>query len=448
MSSLLHRVVAEQPPIARKGARLVIKGADGREVIDGSGGAAVACVGHGHPKVIAAITEALGDIAYAHTGIYSNAPAEALAAHLVARAPEALTAAYFVSSGSEATEAALKLARQFMVETGEGQRDHFIARRQSYHGNTLGALAVGGHVGRRAPYEPILNQKVRLVSPCYAYRGQRAGETVEAYRTRLLDEIEATFQEVGPDRVIAFIAEPVVGATLGAVGAMPHYFEGVAEICRRHGALLILDEVMCGLGRMGERHAFEADHVVPDISVIAKGLGGGYQPIGGLLIHERIVAALRGGSGVHAHGHTYSAHPIACAAALAVQQVVEEENLIENVRTVGKILTARLHETFGDHPHVGDIRGRGFFQAVELVADRETKTPFAPGLKLADRVKHHAYLHGLACYPSAGTVDGRMGDHVLLAPPYIATEDDVATIVARMAAGIEDAIKAAKTAAG
>jgi adenosylmethionine-8-amino-7-oxononanoate aminotransferase len=440
MTRLLHRSVGTKPFVAVDAKGLIIRSSDGREIIDGSGGAAVACLGHGHTRVLDAIREQLGRVTYAHTGFYTTSAAEDLAELLVGHEPGGLSQAYFVSSGSEATEAALKMARQYALEIGEPGRDWFISRRHSYHGNTLGALAVSGNMVRRPPYAAVLSSKVSHVSPCFPYRGQQEGESGEAYVARLAAELEAEFQRVGPQRVIAFVAEPVVGATIGCVPALPGYFKAVREICDRHGALLILDEVMCGMGRTGTTHAWEQEGVSPDIQVIAKGLGGGYQPIGGILIHRRVIEALRRGTGLHRHGHTYSAHPVACAAALAVQRVIAEENLIENVRARGDQLGQMLRACFGDHPHVGDIRGRGLFWALEFVFDRNSKQPFAPELDVNTRIKAAAFDAGLACYPSGGTVDGKQGDHVLLAPPYTATKQDIDVVVERFEVGVQMAL--------
>ena len=440
MSHVLHRELSEMPFVAASATGLVITSADGRQVIDGSGGAAVACLGHGHPRVVEAIRSQLGRLCYAHTSFYTSEPAEALADMLVGHAPGGLTHAYFVSSGSEANEAALKLARQYMLEIGQGQREHFIGRRQSYHGNTLGALAVGGNVGRRVPYAPILSPNFHHVSACFAYRQQRDAETAGQYVQRLADELEAEFQRIGPDRVIAFVAEPMVGATIGCVAALPGYFKAMRQVCDRHGALLILDEVMCGMGRTGTMHAWEQEGVVPDIQVVAKGLGGGYQPIGGILVQGRVVDALRAGSRQHRHGHTYAAHPVACAAALAVQQVIQEEGLLVNVVARGAQLEAGLRQRLGNHPHVGDIRGRGLFWAIEFVQDRRTKAAFPSRSGVNGLVKDATFARGLACYAVAGTVDGTEGDHVILAPPYTAEAADIDAIVERMAAGVDDAL--------
>ena len=440
-SRLLQRDLRQDPPLALRGEGILIHDANGRTIIDGSGGAAVACLGHGHPRVLEAMRAQAAKLSYAHTALYSCEPAEQLAELVLAGEPGGLSHLYLCSSGSEATEAALKLARQYFVERGQPQRSRFIARRQSYHGNTLGALAASGNAMRRALYLPLLSDAFSHVSPCYAWRDRRDDETDEEYVARLAAELEAEFQRLGPGNVAAFIAEPVVGATLGCVTALPGYFPAMRAICDRHGALLILDEVMCGMGRTGTMHAWEQEGVTPDIQVVAKGLGGGYQPIGGILIGAHVVAAIRDGSGAFMHGHTYQAHPVAAAAALAVQQVIHEEKLLDNVRAMGALLEKRLTDRLGNHRHVGDIRGRGLFWAVEFVTDRGTKAPFDPALKLHERVKQAAYERGLACYPMGGTIDGRQGNHVILAPPYIVTGEQVEAIVARFGDAVEAALE-------
>ena len=401
----------------------------------------MACLGHGNRRVSEAIGRQSQTLAYAHTGTFSNQPAEDLAEIILHDEPGGLTRAWFCSSGSEGNEAAIKLARQYFLETGEPKRVRTIARRQSYHGTTLGALAAGGNMMRRAYYEPILSQTHSLVSPCFSYRFRQDGETDAQYLDRLIEELDAEFQRVGPDTVMAFLAEPVVGATTGCVTALPGYFQRVRSVCDRYGALLILDEVMCGMGRTGTMHAWEQEAVAPDIQVIAKGLGGGYQPIGGILIGDRIVRALANGSGGFLHGQTYQAHPVACAAALEVQRIIREDDLVSNVAAMGRRLESALQERFGNHRHVGDIRGRGLFWALEFVTDRGTKQPFDPALKLNERVKAEGLARGLAAYPMGGTIDGQNGDHIILAPPYTVTEADIDTIVARLGDAADAALK-------
>ncbi|WP_270936313.1 aspartate aminotransferase family protein [Falsiroseomonas oryzae] len=439
-SRLLQRNLRQDPPLALSGEGIFIRDSNGKTIIDGSGGAAVACLGHGHKRVLAAMRAQEEKLCYAHTALYSCESAEALADLVLQDEPGGLTHLYLCSSGSEGMEAALKMARQYHVERGEPQRSRVIARRQSYHGNTLGALAAGGNAMRRALYQPMLGDAFSHVSPCYAYRDRRDDETEAEYVARLAAELEAEFQRLGPRNVAAFVAEPVVGATLGCVTALPGYFQAVREICDRHGALLILDEVMCGMGRTGTMHAWEQEGIAPDIQVVAKGLGGGYQPVGGILIAGHVVAAIRDGSGAFMHGHTYQAHPVAAAAALAVQQAIREEGLLDNVRRMGALLEKGLTERLGNHRHVGDIRGRGLFWAVELVTDRATKGTFDPALQLHERVKAEAYERGLACYPMGGTIDGRHGNHVILAPPYIVTGEQVEAIVARFGDAVEAAV--------
>lgn len=440
-SRVLHRSLRETPPKAIGGEGVYLFAEDGRRVIDASGGAAVSCLGHQHPRVIAAMAKQASTLAYAHTAFFSSEPAEALAETLVGHEPGGLAYAYFVSGGSEAIEASIKLARQYFIERGEPQRQHFIARRQSYHGNTLGALAAGGNAWRRAPYAPLLSAAFSHVTPAFAYHEKHDGESDAQFVARLAAELEAEFQRLGPDTVAAFLAEPVVGATAGAVTAPDGYFKAVREICDRHGALLILDEVMSGMGRTGTTHAWEQEGIAPDIQAIAKGLGGGYQPIGAMLVGGKIIDTIRLGSGAFQHGHTYLAHPLACAAALAVQDVIREDNLLERVKQRGKQLEQRLTERFGNHRHVGDIRGRGLFWAIELVADRASRTSFDPTLKLNQKIKAEAFANGLGCYPGGGTVDGIRGDHVLLAPPYITSADEIDQIVDKLGTAVDNVLR-------
>jgi len=439
MTRLLHRAIHARLPVATAAQGIAITDSEGRRYIDASGGAAVSCLGHGHPDVVAALHEQVDRIAYAHTGFFTTQPAEALADDLIAHAPEGLSHVYLVSGGSEAVEAALKMARQYFVEIGQPQRRHIIARRQSYHGNTLGALAAGGNEWRRAQFRPLL-MEAHHIAPCFAYREQLDGESDAHYAARAAGELEDKIQELGPDTVAAFVAEPVVGATAGAVPPVGDYFRRIREICDRHGVLLILDEVMCGMGRTGTLHACEQDGIAPDLMTIAKGLGGGYQPIGAVLLARRIFDAFAVGTGFFQHGHTYMGHPMAAAAALAVQQVIRRDGLLENVRAMGDRLDARLRETFGQQAHVGDIRGRGLFRAIELVQDRETRAPFDPALRLHARIKAEAMARGLMVYPMGGTIDGVRGDHVLLAPPFIVTPQDVDEIVGRLAEAVAAAL--------
>ncbi len=435
----MHRNLNAAPPLAAGGRGVRIVDSAGHEYIDASGGAAVSCLGHGHPEVLAAMHRQIDALAYAHTGFFSSAVAEELGDHLIAHAPPGMSHVYLVSGGSEAIEAALKMARQYFVEIGQPQRRHFIARRQSYHGNTLGALAVGGNEWRRRQFAPLLIE-VAHVSPCYEYRDRRPDESHDAYGARLASELEQTIASLGPETVIAFCVETVGGATAGAIPPVAGYFRRVRELCDRHGILLIADEVMCGMGRTGTLHAVEQEGIAPDLMTIAKGLGGGYQPIGAVLAQRHIVDAIARGSGFFQHGHTYIGHPVACAAALAVQTIVQRDGLLAAVRRQGAQLRDRLDAALGAHPNVGDIRGRGLLLGIELVEDRATKRPFDPALRLHARIKLEAMSRGLMTYPMGGTIDGRLGDHVLLAPPFIVGDDDLGIIVDRLAESIDAAI--------
>lgn len=440
MDHVFHRNARAAYPTAVKGDGVFIEDGSGKRYIDASGGAAVSCLGHSNARVIEAIKAQLDAIPFAHTSFFTNDAMEALADRLATDAPAGIERVYFTSGGSEAVEAALKLARQYYVEIGQPQRRHVIARLQSYHGNTLGALAAGGNLWRRQQFEPLLIE-THHIPPCFAYRWAEAGESEADYGQRAANELEAKIQELGEDAVMAFVAEPVVGATLGAVAPAEGYFRRVREICDRYGVLLILDEVMCGMGRTGTLHAVEQEGIAPDIQTVAKGLGAGYQPIGATMVSGRIFDTIRDGSGFFQHGHTYTGHATACAAALAVQDEIAGNDLLTNVRAMGEALDKALTERLGNHRHVGDIRGRGLFQAVELVADRATKQAFDPALKLHARIKVEAMERGLMCYPMGGTIDGQQGDHVLLAPPYIVTPEQIEMIADRLADALDAAIE-------
>ena len=441
MSHVFPRHSKAAPPVAVGGEGCYLIDSSGKRYLDGSGGAAVSCLGHGDPEVGAAIKAQLDEIAFTHTGFFTSQPAEDLADLLIANAPGTLDRVYLVSGGSEATEAAIKLARQYHVERGEPGRRHLIARRQSYHGNTLGALSAGGNEWRREPFRPLLID-VTHIDPCFEYRLRDEGESLEDYGRRAADLLEAEIQRLGPENVMAFMAEPVVGATAGAVTPAPGYFKRVREICDAHGVLLILDEVMCGMGRTGTLFACEQDGIAPDIVCIAKGLGAGYQPIGAMLCTSEIYRTIAEGSGFFQHGHTYLGHPVACAAGRAVVSAVLNRGLLARVQTQGVKLTAALHERFGQNPHVGDIRGRGLFQALEFVADRETKAPFDPSLGVNKIVKRAAFEAGLICYPMGGTVDGRLGDHVLVAPPFIIEDAQITELVDKLEVAVKAAVGA------
>ena len=432
MSHVFPRHTRIQPPIAARGEGAYIYDSTGKTYLDGSGGAAVSCLGHSDPDVTAAIKAQADLLAFAHTGFFTSEPAESLADRLIAHAPEGIDRVYFVSGGSEAVESALKLARQYFLEIGQPARHRFIARRQSYHGNTLGALATGGNAWRREPFAPLMVDTTHI-SPCYEYRGRTESESPEDYGLRVANELEAEILRLGPESVIGFVAEPVVGATLGAVSPVPGYFARIRQICDRYGLLLILDEVMCGMGRTGTLFACEQDGVRPDIVTIAKGLGAGFQPIGAMLCSDTIYQAIEAGSGFFQHGHTYIGHPIACAAADVVVEKLTTGGMTLRAAQIGEKLDAALRAVFGQHPHIGDIRGRGMFRGLEIVEDRATKTPFAPERSISKAVKKAAFEAGLICYPMSGTIDGQRGDHVLIAPPFILTEAQIDELTGKLA---------------
>lgn len=439
MSHVFPRHTKSTPPLALSGEGCYLVDASGKRYFDGSGGAAVSCLGHGDPEVIAAVKTQVEKLAFAHTGFFTSEPAEKLADLLIANAPGELDRVLFVSGGSEANEAAIKLARQYFVEKGETNRRFLIARRQSYHGNTLGALAVGGNQWRRKQFAPLLVD-VSHISPCFEYADRSPEESTFDYGQRVAQELEDEILRLGTDSVIAFLAEPVVGATAGAVPAVEGYFTRIREICDRYGVLLILDEVMCGMGRTGHLFACEADNVAPDIACIAKGLGAGYQPIGAMLCSSEIYKTIESGSGFFQHGHTYLGHPVAAAAGCAVLEAILSRGLVSRVGRMGERFDKALKDQFSEHAHVGDIRGRGLFRAVELVADKATKSPFEPGKRLAANIKKAAFEQGLICYPMSGTRDGVNGDHILLAPPFIIEDDQIDEVVTKLDASISSCL--------
>jgi adenosylmethionine-8-amino-7-oxononanoate aminotransferase len=424
MSHVFPRHCHSTPPTAVAGDGCFLIDQTGKRYFDGSGGAAVSCLGHSNARVTQAIKDQVDQLAFAHTGFFTSDPAEQLADLLIANAPGDLDRVYFVSGGSEAVESAIKLARQYFTERGEPQRRHLIARRQSYHGNTIGALSAGGNAWRRQQFAPLLID-VSHIAPCYEYAERSEGESLHDYGQRVAQELEDEILRLGADSVMAFLAEPVVGATLGAVPAVEGYYKRIREICDTYGVLLILDEVMCGMGRTGHLFACDFEGVAPDILCIAKGLGAGYQPIGAMLCSRAIYDTISAGTGFFQHGHTYLGHPVAAAAGLAVVQELLDHDLPAQVRARGIYLDKQLRARFAQNPHVGDIRGRGLFQGIEFVADRDSKTPFDPKLGVAGKLKKAAFANGLICYPMPGTRDGRHGDHVLLAPPFIASEAEL-----------------------
>lgn len=434
MSRAIHRSLLQNPAKAVRGDGVYMVDADGRRFLDGCGGAAVSCLGHSHPAVVEAIREQVGRLPYAHTSFFTTDVMEALADKLVTNAP-GMGKVLLLSGGSETIEAALKLSRQYFVEVGQPDRHLYIARRQSYHGNTLGALSVGGNEWRREKFGPIMVPG-NHIAPCFEYREMQPGETPEEYGLRTANELEARILELGPDNVAAFIAETVVGATAGAVAPSPGYFRRIREICDQYGVHLILDEVMCGTGRTGTMMAYEQEGIVPDMVTMAKGLAAGYQPVGALLCKDEITDAIRAGSGFFQHGHTFMGHATAVAASLATLDTIDAEKLLDNVRTRGDSLIAGLREALGEHPKVGDVRGRGLFIGIEFVADKESKAPLDPAAKTHNRVQKAAMHEGLMVYGMGGTIDGRLGDHVLLAPPYIIDEQHEAELVEKLTAAV------------
>ena len=441
MSSILHRTLELTPPTAVGGEGNYLIDDAGKRYLDACGGAAVSCLGHDNAKVREVLKAELDNIAFAHSGFFTNQPAEELAQFLIDRAPKGtgLGRIMYLGSGSEAMEAALKLARQYHLERGEPKRSNIIARAPSYHGNTLGALATGGHAGRREPFQPLL-MNVSHIDAAYEYRMRREGEAGADFALRMANLLEEEIQRLGAETVMAFVAEPVVGASLGTQPAPMGYFKRIREICDTYGILFIADEVMCGMGRTGSLFALEQEGIAADITTLAKGLGAGYQPIAAVMAAENVIRIIKDGSGTLWNGHTYMSHAIATAGALAVQQVIEEENLLSNVRMRGEQLREGLQTRLGQNPHVGDIRGRGLFWTAELVQDSATKKPFEATLGLAPKIQKIALDLGLMCYPSQGCADGTQGDHVLLAPAYTSTREEIETICDLITQAIETAL--------
>ena len=436
MTHVLHRSLLKTPVHAAKGDGLYVIDRDGKRYLDGCGGAAVSCLGHSHPAVVEAVQKQADELPYAHTAFFTTDALEDLASKLVAES-RGMDKVMLLSGGSEAMEAALKLSRQYFVESGQPRREIFIARRQSYHGNTLGALGVGGNEWRREMFAPLLSQG-HHISPCFEYRDRTNGESAEAYGLRVADELETKINDIGPDRVAAFVAETVVGATAGAVPAVHGYFRRIRDICDRYGVHLILDEVMCGSGRTGTYFAHEREGIVPDMVALAKGLASGYQPIGALMCKAEITDAIRSGSGFFQHGHTFMGHVTAVAAALATFDVVKSENLLDNVEARGKSIREGLRDALGEHPNVGDIRGRGLFIGVEFVADKASRAPFDPANAVHKQVQQAALERGLMIYGMGGTIDGRCGNHVLIAPAYTIGSDHEAELIEKFSGAISD----------
>lgn len=440
MTSVFHRIPERQLPVAVRGDGMYIYDKDGNRYIDSyAGGACVSCLGHSQKAVIQAVQDQIGKMAFFHSAMFTSEPMEELASILTTNAPEGLTRVFFTNSGSEAVETAVMMARQYFVEIGQPQRKKVISRRSSYHGAGLTGLGIGYHVARRTPFEEVL-PSVFHISPCYEYRGRLEGETAAQYGLRVANELEQAILGLGPDTIMAFVAETVTGTTAGATPAVPGYFKRIREICDKYGVLLVLDEVFCGLGRTGTLHACEQDDVAPDFLAVAKGIAAGYQPIGATLINEKIYDAIVSGSGTFKGGYTYSGHATACAAAVAVQRCLRAPGFLDDVIAVGSQLDSQLKDQFGHHPHVGDIRGRGMMMTLELVENRDTKVPFSPARGLSSSIYRNALSRGLITHALTGTVDGHVGDHVVICPPLIANSNDIDTIVGLLSEAINAAL--------
>jgi adenosylmethionine-8-amino-7-oxononanoate aminotransferase len=413
---------------------------DGKQYIDGSGGPAVYCIGHSNPEVNAAIKDQLDRIAHGYRYNFSSDALEELTAIIQRRCGGTLNHMVYVTGGSEAVESCLKLALQYHAARGDMSRRRFIARERSWHGNTLGALSVSGFLERKRAFEGSLLD-VSHLSPVNAYRPV-AGATPETVGEACAKELEHEILKIGPEKVCAFIFEPVVGAAGGCVPAPQGYARRVREICDRYGVIMISDEVMCGAGRSGTWRALEQDGVEPDIMSVAKGLAAGYLPLGAAIYNDKVADAIHGRHGAPMTGHTFTGHTACCAAGVAVQKIVERDKLVERVNAMEGTLRAMLVEATRDIAAVGDIRGRGFFQAIELVADRETKKPFDGERKLFMKIRQQAFLNGLICYPVGGNVDGINGDVVIIAPPYNVTEAELTEIVDKTASSIAQVLRA------
>ncbi|KIM99323.1 hypothetical protein OIDMADRAFT_126687 [Oidiodendron maius Zn] len=434
-SSVLYRQLRQPNPsiVSSKGCFLFAD--DGRQIIDASSGAAVSCIGHNDERLHYAILEQLKKVEYCYPYYFTTPVAEELSQVLTDSTGGKMSKVFIVSSGTEAVEAAIKMAMQYFTELPQPQRQRtrFIARKQSYHGNTLGSLSTGFHPPRRELYEAMLSKNVSHVSACYAYRGKTETDSDETYVGRLAQELEDEFQRVGPETVCAFVAETVCGTTLGSAPPVEGYFKAMKEVCERHGALLILDEVLSGMGRTGTLHAWQQEGIVPDLQTVAKGLGAGYASIGALLVHNDVVRVLAQGTGAFIHSQTYQSHPLACAAALEVQKILKEDDLLSNVRKQGALLGKLLVERLGNHPNVGDIRGRGLLWGIEFVKNKATKEPFPSSNKVSPKI-HSLGLstdHGICFLAAHATMDDKTGDYIALAPPYIVSEQEVHLMVDR-----------------
>ena len=423
-SPLFSRNLRKQYPVAVRGEGSWIIAADGRRYLDASGQAAVVSIGHGVPEIGRAMAEQSNNIAFAHTSQFHTAPAEKLAARVLALAPKNFHdggRVYFTSGGSEATETAIKLVRQYFLERKENARYRVISRKQSYHGSTLGAMSVSGNVARRAPYAPLLPEWGH-VAPCFCYHCP-FDKTFPECKLACADDLEAFLKANDASTVAAFIFEPVVGATLGAAAAVDGYTARIAEICRKHGILLIADEVMSGMGRTGRPFASQHWGLEPDIILTGKGIASGYAPLGAVLAAAHVVEAYEKGTAAFMHGFTYQSHPVSMAAGNAVFDYLEAHKLFDRVTPAGETLRKAL-SPLESHPHVGQVRGLGLLQGVEFVKDKSTREPFPKEAGIAEKIRQAALEKNVLTYPTQGCVDGSRGDHVLLAPPFIITPEE------------------------
>jgi adenosylmethionine-8-amino-7-oxononanoate aminotransferase len=428
----------EKLPRLVRGKGSYLFDATGKRYLDGSGGPAVFSLGHAHPEVNAAITEQLSSFAHGYRYTFTSDPLEQLSQVVKERCGGHFKDVIFCGSGSEATEGALKTALQYFAARGMMLKRRFIGRRRSWHGNTLGALSVSDFAARRQPFEGSLLD-VAFVSAANGYR-LPPGVTLGELPQYLANELDRMICEFGPETVAAFIFEPIVGAAAGVVPAPENYCRAIREVCRKHDVLMIADEVMCGAGRTGIWRALEYDNVVPDIMCIAKGLAGGYVPLGATLISPQVAAPILDQDGAYQTGHTFTGHTAACAAGLAVQGVITRDNLMERVRTRGSQLKAEIQDALAGFHEVGDVRGRGFFIGIELVHDRLTKAPFPSDRGLSFDVGARCFEDGLICYPCSGNVDGKNGDTIIIAPPYNATDSELEELVTKLARGIKGAL--------
>ena len=413
----------------------------GKRYLDGSGGPAVFCVGHAHPEVNAAIREQLDSIAYAYRYLFTSSALEGLTETVLRLCGGEFTDIVYTCSGSEAVESAMKIALQHFAARGLGTKRRFIARRRSWHGNTLGALSISDFAQRRRAFEGSLLDAT-FVSAANAYR-RPDGVSELGLTAHLAAELEHTILSLGPQNVAAFVFEPIVGAAGGVVPAPDGYARAIQTVCRKHDVLLIADEVMCGAGRSGTWRALEHDGAVPDIMSIAKGLAGGYIPLGATLVTARVAAPIHSEHGAFMTGHTFTGHTAACAAGLAVQHIVERDRLLERVRAVGGTFKENIRQALSKFDEVGDVRGRGFFIGIELVRDRETKAPFPAERSLSFDIGARAFADGLICYPCSGNVDGTAGDTIIIAPPYNASDGELEEIVAKLGLAVGSALSRA-----